>query len=61
MFPSGMRCPKKQRGNMQTFDIVKIGDATLYHADCRDVLPTLGKFDLLLTEDYKVIRAMYNC
>jgi hypothetical protein len=24
-------------------EIVKIGDATLYHADCRDVLPTLGK------------------
>ena len=45
-----MRCPKKQRGNMQTFDIVKIGDATLYHADCREVLPTLGKFDLLLTD-----------
>ena len=50
MFPSGMRCPKKQRGNMQTFDIVKIGDATLYHADCRDVLPTLPRFDLLLTD-----------
>ena len=31
-------------------DIVKIGDATLYHADCREVLPTLGKFDLLLTD-----------
>lgn len=29
-------------------DIVRIGDATLYHADCRDVLPTLPKFDLLL-------------
>ena len=35
---------------MQTFDIVKIGDATLYHADCRDVLPTLPRFDLLLTD-----------
>ena len=23
---------------------------TIYHADCRDVLPTLGKFDLLLTD-----------
>ena len=31
-------------------DIVHIGDATLYHADCRDVLPTLPKFDLLLTD-----------
>jgi len=31
-------------------DIVRIGDATLIHADCRDVLPTLPKFDLLLTD-----------
>ena len=31
-------------------DIVRIGDATLYHADCRDVLPTMPKFDLLLTD-----------
>jgi DNA modification methylase len=23
---------------------------TLYHCDCRDILPTLGKFDLLLTD-----------
>lgn len=23
---------------------------TLYHADCRDILPTLGRFDLLLTD-----------
>lgn len=29
---------------------VVIGDATLYCADCRDVLPTLGRFDLLLTD-----------
>ena len=29
---------------------VRIGDAVLYHADCRDVLPTLGKFELLLTD-----------
>lgn len=31
-------------------EVITIGDATLYHADCRDVLPTLGKFDLLLTD-----------
>ena len=31
-------------------DIVRIGDATLIHGDCRDFLPTLGKFDLLLTD-----------
>lgn len=24
--------------------------ATIYHGDCREVLPTLGKFDLLLTD-----------
>ncbi len=29
---------------------VVIGNATLFHADCREVLPTLGKFDLLLTD-----------
>ncbi len=26
------------------------GGVTIYHGDCRDVLPTLGKFDLLLTD-----------
>ena len=29
---------------------VIIGNATLYLADCRDVLPTLGQFDLLATD-----------
>lgn len=23
---------------------------TIYHGDCRDIVPTLGKFDLLLTD-----------
>jgi site-specific DNA-methyltransferase (adenine-specific)/modification methylase len=27
-----------------------IGDARLYLGDCRDIMPTLGKFDLLLTD-----------
>ena len=27
-----------------------IGDCRLYLGDCRDVMPTLGKFDLLLTD-----------
>ncbi|HPH70070.1 MAG TPA: hypothetical protein PLF40_30180, partial [Kofleriaceae bacterium] len=27
-----------------------IGDATLYLADCRDVLPTLGKVDAVVTD-----------
>ena len=31
-------------------DIVRIGDATLIWSDCRDVLSTLPKFDLLLTD-----------
>lgn len=26
------------------------GGITIYHGDCREVLPTLGKFDLLLTD-----------
>lgn len=32
-------------GHMVKADVDKvvIGDATLYRADCRDVLPTLGK------------------
>lgn len=30
-------------------DIVKIGDATLYHGDCLEILPTLGKVDWCVT------------
>lgn len=26
------------------------GKRTIYHGDCREILPTLGKFDLLLTD-----------
>jgi site-specific DNA-methyltransferase (adenine-specific) len=29
---------------------VVIGNATLYHADCMDVLPTLGKVDAVITD-----------
>jgi DNA modification methylase len=29
---------------------VIIGDATLYCADCMDVLPTLGRFDAVITD-----------
>ena len=31
-------------------DIVRIGDATLYHGDCREVLPALPRHDLVLTD-----------
>jgi DNA modification methylase len=31
-------------------DVVTIGEATLYHGDCRDVLPTLGRFDAVVTD-----------
>ncbi len=31
-------------------DPVTIGRATLYNADCRDVLPTLGKVDAIVTD-----------
>lgn len=30
--------------------VEQIGRATLYHADCREVLPTLPRFDLLATD-----------
>jgi site-specific DNA-methyltransferase (adenine-specific)/modification methylase len=30
--------------------IVTIGDATLYHGDCRDILPTLPKVDACITD-----------
>jgi site-specific DNA-methyltransferase (adenine-specific) len=33
------------------------GGITLYHGDCREVLPTLGHFDLLLTDPPYDIRA----
>ena len=31
-------------------DKVVIGDATLYHGDCMDILPTLGKVDAVVTD-----------
>lgn len=31
-------------------DIVTIGEATLYHGDCLEILPTLPKVDLVLTD-----------
>ena len=31
-------------------DVVRIGDATLYHGDCMEILPTLGKFDAVITD-----------
>jgi len=38
---------------------VTIGDCTLYHGDCREVLPMLPDFDLLLTDPpYGVFRSI---
>ena len=31
-------------------DIVEIGEATLYHGDCMDILPTLGNVDAVVTD-----------
>ena len=31
-------------------DIVTIGDATLYHGDCLEILPTLDKVDAVVTD-----------
>jgi site-specific DNA-methyltransferase (adenine-specific) len=31
-------------------DIVRIGDATLYHGDCREILPTLERVDAVITD-----------
>lgn len=31
-------------------DVVKIGDAVLYHGDCFEILPTLGKVDAVVTD-----------
>lgn len=44
-----------QAGNRATTgnvlsDIVKIGDATLYHGDCLEILPTLDKVDAVVTD-----------
>jgi site-specific DNA-methyltransferase (adenine-specific) len=37
------------RGNLSD-NPVRIGNATLYLGDCRDILPTLGKVDALVTD-----------
>ena len=31
-------------------DVVTLGDCTLIHGDCREVLPTLGRFDAVITD-----------
>ena len=31
-------------------DVVQIGDATLYHGDCLEILPTLPKVDAVVTD-----------
>ena len=39
---------------------VVIGNATLYHGDCREVLPGLPKHDLLLTDPPYQLGAMWS-
>ena len=31
-------------------EVVTLGDCTLIHGDCREVLPTLGRFDAVITD-----------
>ena len=33
-----------------SFETVTIGDCTLIRGDCMEVLPTLGKFDAVITD-----------
>ena len=35
---------------MEMTERVEIGDAVLYHGDCREILPTLGKVDAVVTD-----------
>jgi len=41
--------------NPQTTKVV-IGDCTLYLGDCRDILPTLGKVDAVVTDPPYVMK-----
>lgn len=34
---------------------------TLYHGDCREIVPTLGRFDLLLTENNRLTNITIGC
>ena len=42
-------------------DKVVIGDATLYHGDCMDILPTLGKVDAVVTDPPYGINYKHGC
>ena len=37
-------------GGVVSGEVVTIGEATLYHGDCREILPSLPKVDLVLTD-----------
>jgi site-specific DNA-methyltransferase (adenine-specific) len=43
------RCTTLVAGH-QLSDVVTIGDATLYHGDCLEILPTLPKVDAVITD-----------
>ena len=34
---------------------------TIYHGDCREIVPGLGRFDLLLTENNHLTSVMTQC
>lgn len=40
-----------------SFETVTIGDCTLYRGDCMEVLPTLGRFDAVITDPPYVMSA----
>ena len=46
----GLDGPRVPRGRVVTQRVERIGDATLYLGDCREILPTLGRVDAVITD-----------
>jgi hypothetical protein len=49
MMPDGIEGVLQMADKTQTTPVI-IGDCTLYFGDCRDILPTLGKVDAVVTD-----------